>query len=295
MWRFVLFDLGDTLVDNHPLTPEQRDELIAHEFEIWLRRRSMRTADEFSPDERARLSEVDGSPLVAAVNEGLAEQAAKFWPEGREIPAGEVFAKLQAEVAAATGLVASRAELEEVYVRARMARQRLLPGALELLSELRDAGVKCGLVSNTAFSRDAMDAFLRVRGLAGPLDVVTYSSEVGWRKPKPQIFRAALARLDATASETAFVGDDVAADLAGAVGAGIAAIWCWGNHPVAAAAGDLEGAAIGDGLAGVWPDPEHSSTVADLVASAAALAGTGRLIGAARTLTQTGKLLLPGK
>jgi len=293
MWRCVLFDLGDTLIDNHPMTPAERDDLIAKEFEVWLRRRSMRTADEFSPDERAQVAEIDASPLVQAVNEALAEVAAKHWVTGREAPPGEVFTRLQAEVAAASGLVASRAELEENYVRWRMSRQRVLPDVAELFAALHAAGIKRGLVSNTAFSREAMDAYLRVRGLADDLDAVVYSSEVGWRKPKPQIFRAALVRLEVSAAETAFVGDDVVADVGGAIGAGIAAIWAWGNHPVA---GDAPEAVLqaedGTELPGVWPDPAHSDAVAALAEQAAELMRTGRLLGAARTLEQTGKLLL---
>ena len=293
MWRCVLFDLGDTLIDNHPMTPAERDDLIAKEFEVWLRRRSMRTADEFSPDERAQVAEIDASPLVQAVNEALIEAAVKYWATGREAPPGEVFARLQGEVAAAAGLVASHAELEENYVRWRMSRQRVLPDAPELLAALRAAGIKCGLVSNTAFSRESMDAYLRVRGLADYLDAVVYSSEIGWRKPKPQIFRAVLAKLEVSAAETAFVGDDVVADVEGAIGAGIAAIWMWGNHPVAGDAPEvIRHADDGTELPGVWPDPAHGDAVAALAAQAAELTRSGRLLGAARTLEQTGKLLL---
>lgn len=298
MLRGVLFDLGDTLIDDHPLPPGQRDEDIARDLEIWLRRRSMRGGDEFTPDERARLSEVDGMPLVAAVNQGLTEVAMARWASGREAGPGEVFGRLQAELAASTGLVASPSELEEVYVRSRMSHQRVLPGALELLADLRARGLRVGVLSNTAFSREAMDAYLRAQGLLAAIDVVSYSSEIGWRKPRVQAFRAALSRLGARPAETAFVGDNPEADIAGAINAGISAIWLWGNRPGAdglqeevSVAADAAAGEAGDQVAGVWPAAEAGSPLAEESAAVRALAGTGRLLGAARTLEQVGALL----
>ena len=53
---------------------------------------------------------------------------------------------------------------------------------------------------------------------------MTFSSEVGWRKPAPQIFAAALDALGVEASRCAMVGDRRREDIAGARAAGMATI-----------------------------------------------------------------------
>ncbi len=298
MWRCVLFDLGDTLVDNHPLDPTVRDQHIARVLEIWLRRRSMRSGDEFTPDERARMSEIGGGRLVKAVNDGLADVAARYWSEGREAPPGAVFSRLQGEIAAASGLVASRAELEELYVKARMSRQRPLPGAIELLKALRARGVKCGLVSNTAFSREPMDSYLHSQRLDRLLDVVVYSSEAGWRKPKAQVFQMALARLGLPAAGVAFVGDDPETDVAGAIGAGLAGLWYWGHHRAAEGASQAQvppSAATTRGGSGSWPETSARPELAERVSTLLSRTGPGRLLGAAQNLAEVGEILLAGQ
>ena len=60
----------------------------------------------------------------------------------------------------------------------------------------------------------------------GPLlDLVLISGEVGVEKPDPRIFALALERLGSTAVEAVYVGDAPVFDIAGAVAAGIRAVW----------------------------------------------------------------------
>ena len=244
----------------------------------------MRAGDEFTPDERARLAGVEGRRLVGAVNESLADAGQSYWREGREARRGEVFTRVQSELAAASGLVASRAELEEVYFKARMSRQRVLPGALDLLRALAHRGVKTGLVSNCVFSPEAVDGYLASRRLRGLFDVVVTSSQVGWRKPRPEPFQAAVGRLGLTPGDCAFVGDDWDADVGGALGAGLSALWFWGQHP------SLETVPVDEPHGpGEWPRlADHPRLAADVAAVG------GRLIGAARTLADVGALLGAG-
>ena len=56
------------------------------------------------------------------------------------------------------------------------------------------------------------------------LRTVTFSDEVGVRKPHPEIFARTLAALGVSASEAAHVGDDLTTDVAGARGIGMRAI-----------------------------------------------------------------------
>jgi putative hydrolase of the HAD superfamily len=66
-------------------------------------------------------------------------------------------------------------------------------------------------------------------GLRPYLGVIADSTDVGWTKPDPHIFRHALDELGVTAAEAAFVGDSLARDMAGARGIGMSHIWLVGG------------------------------------------------------------------
>jgi putative hydrolase of the HAD superfamily len=55
-------------------------------------------------------------------------------------------------------------------------------------------------------------------------DSITISSEAGWAKPNPDIFRLALGRHSIAAAEAIHVGDSFAHDVAGALAAGVTPI-----------------------------------------------------------------------
>jgi putative hydrolase of the HAD superfamily len=84
---------------------------------------------------------------------------------------------------------------------------------------LQGAGLALGIASN-------FDARLRrvVRGLpalAGLAGTLVISSEVGYRKPHPAIYRAACARINLAPREVLSVGDDPENDVRGASRAGL--------------------------------------------------------------------------
>jgi len=66
---------------------------------------------------------------------------------------------------------------------------------------------------------------LEREGIIDLFDTIVVSDEIGWRKPLPVIFEAALTRLGVSAAEAVHVGDRADADVAGAHGAGLHAIW----------------------------------------------------------------------
>ena len=98
-------------------------------------------------------------------------------------------------------------------------RFRAFPDAAPTLDGLRAAGRALAIVSNWDVS---LHAVLEQTGLAGRVDAVVTSAEVGVAKPDPAIFRIALERLGGLRPTDALhVGDDPASDLAGARAAGI--------------------------------------------------------------------------
>jgi putative hydrolase of the HAD superfamily len=90
-----------------------------------------------------------------------------------------------------------------------------------LLEALRDRGLRVGLVSNAFDPPDLLHRDLEQMGVAQRLDVAVFSSEVGYRKPHPSIFRRALDAIEAHPAETLFVGDSLVNDVAGASALGM--------------------------------------------------------------------------
>lgn len=94
----------------------------------------------------------------------------------------------------------------------------LFDDALPVLADLRERGLKLGLVSNTG--RD-VDEFLAHHSLQ--IDVALSSRIHGKVKPHPTIFQAVLDRLGVVAEQSAMVGDSPEDDLEGARGLGMRA------------------------------------------------------------------------
>jgi HAD superfamily hydrolase (TIGR01549 family) len=95
-------------------------------------------------------------------------------------------------------------------------------GAAALLAAVRPHA-QVVVVSNNLL--DEQRDKLRHCGLDRHVDVLVVSEEAGVSKPDPHIFRLALQRAGATASEAVMVGDSWANDVEGARAAGIRAVW----------------------------------------------------------------------
>jgi putative hydrolase of the HAD superfamily len=94
------------------------------------------------------------------------------------------------------------------------------PGVVELIRELRAAGIACHLATNQqAYRRAIMED---ERGYGAWFDRTFYSCDLGLAKPDPAYFRAILAEIDVPASEVLFI-DDNEANVAGARAVGLQA------------------------------------------------------------------------
>jgi len=105
---------------------------------------------------------------------------------------------------------------------------QLYEDAIPVLDELRSAGLKLGLVTNS--SRDVA-AFARHHAL--DVDATIGSLGHGKTKPHASIFAALLELLDVTPAEAAMVGDTIDADIEGAHALGMRAVLVdrHGLHP----------------------------------------------------------------
>ena len=102
----------------------------------------------------------------------------------------------------------------------------LIPGAAELLHELKRRGYRLGLVSNGPVG--SIPNVLRACGLYELFDVLAVSQGLGVDKPDASIFRYALDHMGIPESEydrTIMIGNDLAADVAGANAMGMISVW----------------------------------------------------------------------
>jgi putative hydrolase of the HAD superfamily len=198
MLQAVLFDWGDTL-----MRWEWEPELLGAGHDAGLRaigREPVPTMTERFRDAYLPLLWVPGT-LEEVEYPGLVRKL--LAEEGIEVADEELDAFLEAEHAA--------------WQPARM----LASTTHALLEALRDRGLKVGLVSNALDPPYLLHRDLEQMGVAQRLDVAVFSSEVGYRKPHPSIFRRALDAIEAHPAETLFVGDSLVNDVAGASALGM--------------------------------------------------------------------------
>jgi putative hydrolase of the HAD superfamily len=136
----------------------------------------------------------------------------------------EVFAKALAAQGGEGGDPSAEAAkfLSAEFASTRRARQRLLPGARELLAQLSQ-DYSIALLTNGA--PDLQREKIAASGLEPFFRAIAVSGEHGIGKPKPEIFHRLLAELGVSAEEAVMVGNSLERDIAGARNAGIRSIW----------------------------------------------------------------------
>jgi len=103
---------------------------------------------------------------------------------------------------------------------------RVDPDALPVLSWLAAQGIKRAVCSNAPFPAEMMLRQVKANGIGELMDVVLFSSQLGRRKPAPEIYRATLEALGVDADRALFVGDRVREDYDGPRAVGMRAVIC---------------------------------------------------------------------
>jgi putative hydrolase of the HAD superfamily len=214
--RAVLFDLFDTLVRF------ERERLP----EVQINGRTLRsTAGRLHAALQPLLPAVRLADFVGALMGSWQEAEAVRSATHREVPAAErfgmLFRRLGLEAGALPPAVVPtllRTHMEE------LSRAVVFPPHhRDLLLGLR-RGLRLAVVSNFDYAPTAR-LVLEREGVAGLFDAIVVSDEVGWRKPRPEIFHTALDRLGVGPGEALFVGDRADIDVLGAQGVGMQAVW----------------------------------------------------------------------
>jgi putative hydrolase of the HAD superfamily len=100
----------------------------------------------------------------------------------------------------------------------------LEPDAVETLKELRELGLKVGVLSNTIWTRRRHEEIFARDGVLELIDGAVYTSEVPWTKPHPEAFLAAMRAVGVEEpSRCLFVGDRLFDDVWGAQQVGMRA------------------------------------------------------------------------
>jgi putative hydrolase of the HAD superfamily len=109
-----------------------------------------------------------------------------------------------------------------------LGRARFVEHAVELLRELREAGVRTALLTNGPSWMQRRK--VELLGLEEELDAIGISEELGAAKPDPAAFAATLELIACDADETVMVGDHLDWDVRGALDAGMrGAVWIAGD------------------------------------------------------------------
>ncbi len=103
-------------------------------------------------------------------------------------------------------------------------------GLVDALSLLHASGVKMGVVSNSSNHGETLEWLLHENGIDHYFDFLISSADYGFRKPHPEIFETAIARLGLPREKVWFIGDKPDADIIGAQGVGLTAVWYNGDN-----------------------------------------------------------------
>jgi putative hydrolase of the HAD superfamily len=94
----------------------------------------------------------------------------------------------------------------------------LYPDVAGVLTDLRDAGLRLGLISNSHRCLASFQSHFELNGL---ISVAVSSSDHGYLKPHASIFRAALELMQVRPDEAVMVGDSLPHDVLGAMEVGM--------------------------------------------------------------------------
>lgn len=104
------------------------------------------------------------------------------------------------------------------------AEMHLVHGAAETIGSLAARGLQLGVITNSVWPENLICQYLAGVKIGEFFKAVVSSANVGYRKPSPAIFEAALKRMNAVAADSVYVGDRRKEDVAGAQQVGMRSV-----------------------------------------------------------------------
>jgi HAD superfamily hydrolase (TIGR01549 family) len=209
MMKAVLFDLGHTLINYHNewRGPERKavgnvakmvcqvtDRCEEKDVQVYL-------LDLLDQGRKRKLTEYIEIPLPDVLNDCYS----RFGCDGDD------------------GLILQGME---AFYAVLLEKRELVPGAKEMLEDIQARGYSIGLISDVAWglTSDYPMRDMKHFGLDEYFDDFVFSTDVGIRKPNPRIFKLAMFNIGAKAEESIYVGNNLQADIQGALGVGMTAV-----------------------------------------------------------------------
>jgi len=146
-------------------------------------------------------------------------------PEWRAPHLGDILTAAIRQVGVPAAAAIAREDLLDLYLWDLPEGVEPYPEAPETLRALRRAGLRLGLLTNSALPMRLRDVELEAFGLKDLFDARASAADIGRLKPHPEAFGHVLKRLGIAAREAVFVGDAPLWDIAGAQDAGMRAVW----------------------------------------------------------------------
>ncbi len=208
--KSVLFDLGHTLIDYH---------------------------NDWRGPERRAVANVSKQVCGAAPDGAEPGQVADYLLElldrGRKVKISEhVEIPLEKVLASCFHRFSVEGDEElmerslEAFYGVLLEKRELVPGTREMLQCVKDQDFRIGLVSDVAWGLPSYFPLKDMKhyGLDQYFDDMVFSTDVGLRKPNPKIFKIALSNVGARAECSVFVGNNLQADILGALSVGMMAV-----------------------------------------------------------------------
>jgi HAD superfamily hydrolase (TIGR01549 family) len=102
--------------------------------------------------------------------------------------------------------------------------------AVKVIAELKQRDFRIALISNMMLPGKLLKAKLQEANILACFDIIAISSDVGFIKPHPEIFRRTVAQSKLSVDEVVFVGDTYQQDIIGAKRAGLKTVWLNNRH-----------------------------------------------------------------
>jgi len=202
-YQAIIFDVGDTLLENCPSEKQIFvDRIKCLNFEV---------------DDQ--LAVAIANAIMEVANEQIQKEQ-----KGVSRMSDEDFVAMQ-DKAALSCVKTNKDETEMLKILSRIPlpkqELKIIPGTMEVLQTLRDRGFRLGIVSN---HRAWLLDFLEEIGLSAFFETIIISDIVGVEKPDVRIMQIALDRLLLDASSCLYVGDHPL-DVLCSKNAGIDCVW----------------------------------------------------------------------
>ena len=140
-----------------------------------------------------------------------------------EIPAEKIFHILSENFCIPPSI--SAAMLLSTFFVPLMNARLLMDHVPEVLQDLKDRKIRCGVISNSIVPGFLGREVLERLGILDYFEFTLYSSDCIFRKPHPMMFETAIAKFGLKSSQILHVGDQLDRDIAGAGFAGLKSVW----------------------------------------------------------------------